>query len=138
MAKLKRFNLVALNGEIDASCAVLAPALAKAGITTIAIDGKSVVATEAPVNHQISALLAAQPAVADSANAAEAIASNDLISKELERANTALALKTTAVETLTRENATLTASLTTANTAVQTGRGVGIEPTVDRTLAASV
>lgn len=119
MAKISIFNIGKANAEIDAACAALAPALAKAGISTIAVDGKTVPAADAPLSAQISALLAAQPVVADSQNAAEALASNELISSELTKTKTDLALKITAVESLTRDKTDLTEKLSTANATVQ-------------------
>lgn len=119
MAKISIFNIGKANAAISDAQAALAPALAKAGISTIAVDGKTVPAAEAPLASQITALIGAQPVVADSQSAAEAIASNDLISKELDAAQAQLALKTTAVETLTRSNADLTSRLSTAEATVQ-------------------
>ena len=119
MAKITIFNIGKANALIDASTSVLAPALAKAGISTIAVDGKTVPVADAPLNLQISALLAAQPAVEGSQSAAQALESNELISAELDKTKTELAIKTTAVESLTRSNADLQAKLTTANATVQ-------------------
>ena len=117
--KLSFWNITKANAEISATADVLAPALAKAGIATIAVDGKTCPATEAPLAAQVAALLAAQPVAADSQNAAEALVSNELISKELEATKTENALKTTAVEGLTRDKAALTGQLSAAQATVQ-------------------
>ena len=119
MAKISIWNIGRANAEISAAEDALAPALEKAGIKTISIDGKSVAATDASLAARISALIAAQPAVPDSQNAAEALVSNELISKELETTKTELALKTTAVESLTRDKADLESRLSTASATVQ-------------------
>lgn len=119
MAKISIWNIGKANAELNAAQDSLAPALAKAGISTIAFEGKTVPAGDAPLSAQISALLAAQPVVADSQNAAEALVSNELISKELESTKTELALKTTAVEGLTRDKAALQTKLTAAEATVQ-------------------
>ena len=116
---LKFWNIGKANAEIDSAASILAPALAKAGIQTIAVDGKTVAASEAPLSAQITALIAAQPVVPDSQNAAEALVSNDLISKELDSTKTELALAKTSVDSLTRSNADLQGRLATADASVQ-------------------
>ena len=116
---LKFWNIGKANAEIDSAASILAPALAKAGIQTIAVDGKTVAAAEAPLSAQITALIAAQPVVPDSQNAAEALVSNDLISKELDSTKTELALAKTSVDSLTRSNADLQGRLATADASVQ-------------------
>jgi hypothetical protein len=119
MAKISIWNIGKANAEISSAQDTLTPALEKAGIKTLTIDGKSVAAVDAPLALQISALIAAQPPVTDSQNAAEALVSNELISKELETAKTELAIKTTAVESLTRDKAAMDSSLSTATATVQ-------------------
>lgn len=119
MAKISIWNIGKANAELNATADVLAPALAKAGVQTIAVDGKAVPAAEAPVSLQVAALLTAQPAVDGAQNAAEALVSNELISKELETTKTELALKVTAVESLSRDKAALETRVTTAEASVQ-------------------
>lgn len=114
----KFWNIVKANQALDAAEQALAPHLEKAGIKSISIDGKSVSLSEAPLSSKISALVAAQPVVAESASAAEALVSNELISKKLEETETALAIKTTAVDGLTRDKAELADKLTKSEAAV--------------------
>ena len=116
---LKIFNIGRANGLLDNAAAVLAPALAKSGITTVSVEGKTVPVAEAPLASQIAALLTAQPATDGAQNAAEALVSNELISKELEVNKSELALKTTAVDSLTRDNKELTSKLSNAEATVQ-------------------
>ena len=103
----KIFDIKRSNALLDAAAAAISPALVKAGISTVTVDGKAVAASEAPLADQIKALIAAAPVQADSQNAAEALVSNELIAKELETAQTSLAVKTTAVETLTKTNVSI-------------------------------
>src|ERR1017187_1468410 len=119
MATISIFNIGKANALIDATSAVLAPALAKAGITTIAFDGKTVPASDAPLNEQVSSLLAAQPAVEGAQSAAQALESNEVISAELDKTKVELAQKTVSVEALSKSNTDLQSKLSTATATVQ-------------------
>ena len=118
MAKISIFHIGKANAELNAADEALAPALAKAGINSIAVDGKTLSLAEASLSAKISALISAQPPVTDSSSAAEALVSNELISKELEKVNTELAIKTTAVDGLTRDKAELAEKLGKSEAAV--------------------
>ena len=116
---LKFWNIGKANAEIESAATVIAPALAKSGITTVSVGGKTVPVAEASLAVQLAALMTAQPAADGAQNAAEALVSNELISKELEANKTDLALKTTAVDSLTRENKDLASKLSEAEATVQ-------------------
>ena len=117
--KFAFYNIAAANAEIVSAQEALKPGLLKAGITSIPVAGKTVPSAEAPLASQITALLAAAPVVADSQSAAEAIASNDLISRELTTVQTALATKLAAVDALTRSNADMQATIHTQTSTIQ-------------------
>lgn len=116
----KIFNIGKANQEIDAAAAALAPALAKAGITTITENGKAVPAGEASLAAQISALLAVNPPGAGSQQISDVLISNDLLSKELEKTKVELATAQASVAALTREKVELEGKLATAQASVTT------------------
>lgn len=116
----KIFSIGKANAELTNAEEVLAPAIAKAGISTIVVDGKSIPAADAPLSARIAALLAAAPPVANSQQLSDVIVSNDLIAKELEKTKTDLAIAQTSVATLTREKADLESRLSIANKSVET------------------
>jgi chromosome segregation ATPase len=120
MANFKFFNIGKANAEISAAEEALNPAMEKAGIRTVNVDGKDVAQHEAPLGQRISALLAANPPGARLQDASELLASNDVISKRCEKAESDLAIAQTSVATLTRDNATLQDKLTAAHASIQT------------------
>jgi septal ring factor EnvC (AmiA/AmiB activator) len=117
---LKFWNIGKANSEITTAEDVLAPALTKAGISTVTIDGKPVAIADASLAAKISALIAANPPGAGSQQVSDVLVSNDLISKELEKTKTDLAIAQTSVATLTREKADLESKLTVSNKSVET------------------
>jgi septal ring factor EnvC (AmiA/AmiB activator) len=119
MSKISIWNIKDANAERDAVSEVLSPALAKASISTLVQNGKTIPAVDAPLSVQLAALLAAAPVVTDAQSAAEALVSNDFISAEMEKVSTELALKKTAVESLSKDKAELSEKLSLANHAVQ-------------------
>jgi septal ring factor EnvC (AmiA/AmiB activator) len=119
----KIFKISKANAEFDAAEAALAPALAKAGITSISIDGKVTQLTDASLAQKISALIAVQPAVADSQQLSDVLVSNEAIATELEKTKLDLSLAQTSVSSLTRENGSLKTELATSQASVQTLTG---------------
>jgi hypothetical protein len=116
---LKFWNIGKANAEITQADEAVNPALEKAGIKTLLVDGKTVAYADAPLAHRITALIAANPRGADLQEASELLASNDAISKALDKSTTDLAVAQTSVATLTRENAELASNLATSQSSVQ-------------------
>ncbi len=93
--------------EITSADAIIDPALASSGITTIQVEGKQFPASEAPLASKISALIAVNPPGAGTQQISDVLVSNDVISKELEKVSTELTISKNSVAVLTQDNANL-------------------------------
>src|ERR1017187_2354603 len=116
----KIWSIGKANAEITSAEDILAPALTKAGISSVTVDGKVIPVADASLSAKLMALLAVTPPGTGSQQLSDVLVSNDLIAKELEKTKTDLAIAQTSVATLTREKADLEGRLATASKSVET------------------
>ncbi len=116
----KFFNIGKANAEIDAADSVLNPALAKANILSISVDGKAVPANDAPLAAKISAIFAANPVGEGQQNVSELLVTNADLARQLEKLTSDHAAATATVAGLGREKSALEARAASAEGSVQT------------------
>ena len=118
MATFKMFDIRKANATLTAAEEALAPALVKAGITQISMDGKSVPAEDAPLASLITALIAvAQPGDGQQ-NLADLLITNDTLAKELDRFKIENTTALATVQALQRDVRELTTRSETAEKAL--------------------
>lgn len=120
MAKISIWNIGRANELIDSAAAVLSPALEKANIKTITVDGKPVAAATAPLADQISALIAVSATNSGSQNENELMVTNSTLAAQLEKITVELATANATVGTLQTAQTALETRASTAEAAVQT------------------
>lgn len=116
----KYWNVVKANAVIEAAEAKLAPALAKANIATIPVDGKPVPAAQAPLDAQIEAVFAANPPGEASHDKSELLVTNATLADELQKREVALATANATVGSLQSEKQTFVSRAEAAEASVLT------------------
>jgi hypothetical protein len=80
----KFFHIGLANQEIESASAVINPALVKANITSLIVDGRSVPAAEASLAARISAALSSNSTSQQSQNESELLATNAELARQIE------------------------------------------------------
>lgn len=119
MAKLSFWNIRHAQAAITAADEAIEPALSKANITTIKVEGRDVPASEAPLADRIRAVLAVSSPQTSSQDMSELVATNDTLARRIEVLETENAQLKAGNAALTTENVQLKGELATALTSVE-------------------
>ncbi len=113
-------NVTKLEALIDSADALIQADCEVAGIKTATRDGKTIPISEASISEKYTALRSANPPGTNLEERANLLSSNSVIATRCEKAESDLAISQTNVGTLTRENASLKETLSTAQASVTT------------------